>query len=236
MLSSTETVGAIPLTFYRQPIMDLRSDPPVVVGYEWLTRPPDGDALGLWRWARECGTLLALERAIYTAAAQYRAAIPGRLFLNVDPAIVALDAPPVADWEALAPIVLEITEAGLPIPRRLHFLQAAGLSLAVDDWGLGDGAFTKLTRWPVDVLKLDRSLLLDAKDSARARDALSMVALFAARWHVDLIAEGVETREEAALIRHLGIPFGQGFWWGLPEPFATGLWTLPMGGALSHGD
>lgn len=230
MLSLAEAASAVPLTFYRQPIMDLRSDPPTVAGYEWLTRPPDGDALGLWRWARERGAVLSLERTIYTAAAQYRAAIPGRLFLNIDPAVVALDAPPVSDWEALAPIVLEITEAGLPAPRRLHFLQAAGLSLAVDDWGLGDGAFTKLTRWPVDVLKLDRSLLLDAKASPRARDAIAMVAGFAARWHVDVIAEGVETRAEAALVRHLGIPYGQGFWWGRPDPFATGFWALPTGG------
>ena len=228
MLSPAGDVAGIPLTFYRQPIVDLRTDPPAVVGHEWLTRPPDGNALGLWRWARETGGLLDLEHTIYAAAAEHRAAVSGRLFLNVDPAIVGLEAPPIGQWEALAPIVLEITEVGLPSPRRLHFLQAAGLSLAVDDWGMGDGAFDKLARWPIDILKLDRALLLHAKASQRARDAIAMVATFATRYNIDLVAEGVETRDEAALVRSLHIPYGQGFWWGRPEPFATGYWPLPF--------
>ena len=222
----------VPLTFYVQPIIDLTTDTPI--GYEWLTRPRRGGSpLDLWAWARDTGQLASLEHTVYAAAATHRARIPTRLFLNVDPAMLT-DTPLQADvWRALVPVVLEVTELSVPPLVTLQTLYAAGLPLAIDDWGTGPGAFDKLARWPVEFLKLDRSLLLDARRSVRVRHLLEAVAQFAQVHHIACIAEGVELAEEAALVRQLAIPYGQGYFWARPAPLSDGYWPLPPEPQLS---
>ncbi len=126
-------------------------------------------------------------------------------------------------------LLLEITEHDeLPFDRvaaqRLLRLRERGISVALDDFGTGYSSVGYLRRWPVNVIKLDRSLLpVAGAGSAFAAidDPLELldgvVALAAALGH-DVVAEGVEHADDDRAVKAVGVRYGQGWMYARPMP------------------
>lgn len=113
-------------------------------------------------------------------------------------------------------LVLEVPEAALvghaPVARRhLRALRALGVRVAVDDFGTGGAAIAGLKGWPVDVVKLDRSLVTgvdrDAADRGVARAALELGRALG----LETVAEGVERVGQLAVLAELGCDVAQGY-------------------------
>jgi EAL domain-containing protein (putative c-di-GMP-specific phosphodiesterase class I) len=119
--------------------------------------------------------------------------------------------------------VLEITESAVGDSRsdvsvRLAELKRLGVRLAVDDFGTGYSALSQLEDMPVDMLKIDKSFI-DALGSAKQHDQLvDGIINLAHRMHLQTVAEGIETQEQATTLRRLGSDLGQGFHFAEPLP------------------
>lgn len=98
----------------------------------------------------------------------------------------------------------------------LHALSAMGIQLAIDDFGTGYSSLSYLRRFPIDTLKIDSSFVdgmtLDANDASLVRAVISMGKSLRQR----VIAEGVETAEQAAFLLDQQCDEGQGFFFGHP--------------------
>jgi len=105
----------------------------------------------------------------------------------------------------------------------------------MDDFGTGYATLTNLQQLPIDFLKIDRSFVITLKHGANARDhgnaIVAAIAQIGQTLDLETIAEGVETEEQAELLREFGCPFGQGFQFARPAPSheITRLLTRPNG-------
>lgn len=100
--------------------------------------------------------------------------------------------------------------------RTLQDLKRIGVRIAVDDFGIGYSSLNYLKRFPLDSLKLDKSLVQDVTDDAGAAAIASAVISMAASLGLKLVAEGIETEEQLAFFRERGCPRGQGYLVGRP--------------------
>lgn len=214
-----------------QPIVDLTRH--LVVGYEALTRFADGSGrhLGPEEWfaaAHELGAGADLEATCLARALTHRVSLPEGCFLslNVDPD--SLRSPRVRsvllDQQRLDGVVLEITEhrpwTWSAMQPAVEELRSIGARFAIDNAGTGQTGLRQLLEVRPEVLKLDRGIV-DGIDGDEAKEALvEMIELFSRRIGAVVLAEGVETTEEANCLRSLGIPLAQGYLFGRPaEPW-----------------
>lgn len=114
---------------------------------------------------------------------------------------------------------LELTESMVmenPEQARLVLtkLKDAGLGLALDDFGSGHSALAYLTRFPFDTLKLDKSVVRDTSD--KKATVLKWVVSMARELDMKVIAEGIESDEDAMELAKVGCPYGQSFLFGPP--------------------
>jgi EAL domain-containing protein (putative c-di-GMP-specific phosphodiesterase class I) len=122
-------------------------------------------------------------------------------------------------------IKLEVTESVLmqdpeTATRVLGQLKQLGFELAIDDFGTGYSSLSYLHRFPIDVLKVDRSFVsLMLEDSASLKIVRTVTRL-AQDLDMQVVAEGIERREELEVIRDLGCEFGQGYYFSRPYPLA----------------
>jgi diguanylate cyclase (GGDEF)-like protein/PAS domain S-box-containing protein len=122
-----------------------------------------------------------------------------------------------------ASLVLEITESALmgnadSALDTLKELKALGVRLAIDDFGTGYSSLVHLKRFPVDILKVDRSFI---SGLGRHPEDSAIVASIIGLTHalgIVAVAEGVETPEQLAALQTLGCEFGQGYLWSRPLP------------------
>jgi EAL domain-containing protein (putative c-di-GMP-specific phosphodiesterase class I) len=118
-------------------------------------------------------------------------------------------------------LCLEITEslAVEDVPRTiatLEQLKALGVRLAIDDFGTGYSSLTYLKRFPVDVVKIDRSFVMGV-DTAPVDSAIVTAVLgLADAVGMTTVAEGVETEAQLARLRELECPLVQGYLLGKP--------------------
>jgi diguanylate cyclase (GGDEF)-like protein/PAS domain S-box-containing protein len=115
-------------------------------------------------------------------------------------------------------LVLEITETVMMADtelavRRLHDLKELGVLLAMDDFGTGYSSLSYLSRYPVDILKMDRSFL--ASEHENSGLAAAIIAL-GNSLRLNVVAEGIEVPEQIASLRDLGCELGQGFFFAKP--------------------
>jgi diguanylate cyclase (GGDEF)-like protein/PAS domain S-box-containing protein len=102
--------------------------------------------------------------------------------------------------------------------RQLQQLREMGMSIAMDDFGTGYSSLSHLRQLPIDILKIDRSFVMDAdRDEEDATLVRSILAL-AKALNLVTVAEGVENKAQAALLRQAGCDFGQGYLFSRPLP------------------
>ncbi len=123
-------------------------------------------------------------------------------------------------------LVLEITEGSLMAKsedtiRVLRHLRLLGIAIAVDDFGTGYSSLSYITRFPVDVLKIDRSFVRDiCEDPADAAVAQAIIAM-AHGLGIAVVAEGIETVEQLEFLRDRACDSGQGYLVGRGTPAAA---------------
>ena len=118
-------------------------------------------------------------------------------------------------------VVLEITESVMmekgPNARRiLQELKGHGLTLAMDDFGTGYSSITTLKSLPVDILKLDRSMVEGMDRDPQDRALVSATIGLAHALSLDVVVEGVETTGELDELRSMGCDIAQGYYWYRP--------------------
>ncbi|GAB2600758.1 hypothetical protein Aab01nite_64740 [Paractinoplanes abujensis] len=188
--------------------------------------------------AEETGAVVPLGawvlRAACREAAGWRTGIPGsdalRLAVNLSPKQVA-QADLVTTVETILAetgfppdrLTLEITESVILQPDpltigRLEALRDLGIQLAVDDFGTGYSALSYLRRLPVTVLKIDRSFVTGIADDPEARSVCEAVVHLGEAFKMTVVAEGIETAEQATALIDMGCGIGQGFFFHRPLP------------------
>jgi EAL domain-containing protein (putative c-di-GMP-specific phosphodiesterase class I) len=116
---------------------------------------------------------------------------------------------------------LEMTESSL-IPNMqtalevLSGLHTLGISLSMDDFGTGYSSLSNLHSFPFDVLKIDRSFVGRMSDGDQALQIVRTIVELARVLGMDVVAEGIETREQYRLLRQMGCRYGQGFLFAKP--------------------
>ncbi|MCG8050372.1 MAG: EAL domain-containing protein, partial [Candidatus Thiodiazotropha endolucinida] len=118
-------------------------------------------------------------------------------------------------------ITLEITESLLmrdtdEAMTWLSDFKALGVSLSVDDFGTGYSSLSYLKRFPVDTMKIDRSFVSDLPDDIEDATLVRTIVAMAQSLNLSLIAEGVETREQAEFLVETGCDNLQGFYYAKP--------------------
>ena len=98
----------------------------------------------------------------------------------------------------------------------LHELQARGVSVAIDDFGTGYSNIAYLQSFPVDKLKFDRSFVVAGQESNGGKEILRAMVQLARALNVQVLAEGVETKEQEAMLLDVGIENMQGFAYSRP--------------------
>jgi len=227
------------LPFY-QPIM--RLDDGEVVGYEALLRwqherrglltPPDFINLG-----EDSGLIEQVDWLIYEQVVR-QIARGGEGYVSVNVSPRHFRSPDFADrllamFEAQGAdpsrLRVEITEVALldDAPRTLRTLSTLrqhGILAQLDDFGTGFSALSYLHRFPISVLKIDRSFIAGIGDEGRPESLglVRAILALARTLSIDTIAEGIETEEQRQALLELGCSFGQGYLLGRP--------TADMGG------
>jgi EAL domain-containing protein (putative c-di-GMP-specific phosphodiesterase class I) len=219
-----------------QPIVSL--DSLNLLGYECLGRgvhsqltSNPGELLAL---AEKCQLAADLSRSFRLAGVRDAARFNGqpRMFFNLHPAEMVNDRLLHSLCEAIAMLgnnqrmVMEVHEnivADTATLRRLsERLRQLGIGLAYDDFGAGQARLTELTEAPPDFVKLDMKLIRGIERSKPRQEIIQALARVCTDLGVGLIAEGIETEAEALICQQLGCNYGQGFFFGRPQP-ASGI-------------
>ncbi|WP_321528765.1 EAL domain-containing protein [Sedimenticola selenatireducens] len=120
-------------------------------------------------------------------------------------------------------VELELTETAVTSHREgisdiFQTLGDAGIQIAVDDFGTGCSNLATIKQLPVHKLKLDRSLVMDLCDDPTDREIATAVITMARALNLKVVAEGVETEEQAAILRTMGCDIAQGYLYSRPLP------------------
>ncbi len=120
-------------------------------------------------------------------------------------------------------LVLEITESVLMVDsaatlNRLFQLKSLGVRLAIDDFGTGYSSFAYLRRFPVDILKIDKSFVDGVATEATSGALVDAMIRIGKTLRLETVAEGVERAEQADRLRSLQCDMGQGYLFSRPIP------------------
>jgi len=215
-----------------QPIVDLRTRE--AVGFEALARfssPPSSPEAWFGRAART-GLLVELELAAARRALSRLPELPAGVFLalNASPRTIrsAAFAEVLLTAGAADRLVVELTERAegrdlAAVSGALEALRREGVRVAIDDLISGRGALEALAAIRPDLAKLDISLTRGIDADAVRKTLVSALSSLAASMGARIVAEGIESAAELAVLRSLGVPLGQGFLLGRPRPLEA--WT-----------
>ncbi len=134
-------------------------------------------------------------------------------------------------------LVLELTEGVLlaDVEQNIEILRklkASGIAIAVDDFGTGYSSLSYLKRFPVDILKIDRSFIGDVTDNHDSAGIVTAIVALARSLNLQIVAEGIETAEQLRFLCDLGVDVGQGYLMSKPLPAAE-LASAVQSGSLS---
>ncbi len=118
-------------------------------------------------------------------------------------------------------IELEITESllleeGGKVLQTLEQFQRMGISIAIDDFGTGYSALSYLARFPIDTLKIDRSFTSHVTENGHHAELVKAILSIAQSLGQAVVAEGVETAEQALFLKLHGCQVAQGYFYGKP--------------------
>jgi diguanylate cyclase (GGDEF)-like protein len=180
--------------------------------------------------AERSGTIIELGRWVLRRACErlYPGA-DGFLSMNVsatqleDPALLAVIRRAHEDGIDVTRLCLEITESAVIADLSLaHSLlaeiRAFGVKIAIDDFGAGQTSLRYLHDLPVDILKVDRTLISRLGHDDRATLIVTAIVELGRALGFSVVGEGVETAAQAHALALLGCPLGQGFYWSEPQP------------------
>jgi len=239
------------LRLHYQPVLQLHNE--AVIGVEALIRwqhptrglvqPDDfvpfaersGLIIGIGAWvvheACEQAAIWATERHLPTSQLTISVNVSGRQLARRAGLLRAVSL--ALDESGVEPtsLVLEVTESALmddaeAALRVLTELKTLGVQIAIDDFGTGYSSLVYLKRFPVDLIKIDRSFVAglgrDHEDAAIVRSVIDLVHALG----IATVAEGIETRRHLAMLQDLGCAYGQGYLWSPPVPAdQAALWT-----------
>jgi diguanylate cyclase (GGDEF)-like protein len=126
-------------------------------------------------------------------------------------------APELLELELTESAVMQDAEGAL---KTLTALKATGIRISIDDFGTGYSSLIYLRRLPIDALKIDRAFTQDMVTSADAQAIIAAIIAMAESLNLTVIAEGVETDEQMALLINHRCYYGQGFAFSKPLPAA----------------
>jgi len=232
-------LGREELSLYYQPKVDIRRGR--IIGAEALLRwysselgniSPDvfiplAENLGLINelgsWVLECACLEArywesdlgekLTVSVNVSSQQFRS---GMLLEAVDRALSL-------SGLSQCQLELEITESLLLQDSDQPFevlktLDGQGVGLALDDFGTGYSSLSYLKRFPLHVLKIDRSFIHDLEENKNSRALVEAIIAMGQSLKLDIVAEGVETKEQLSFLRHRDVDMIQGYFFSPPVP------------------
>jgi EAL domain-containing protein (putative c-di-GMP-specific phosphodiesterase class I) len=200
-----------------------------IVGFECLARFPIPPITGPDVWfadAHRVGLGIHLELAAIKRAIRDLPFFEAPIFVSLNVSESTLRSPALSSLlmgTEADRVVLELTEQ-VEVADYGELARAAaahrdnGLKIAVDDRGAGYAGFRHLLTIRPDIIKLDRLLIEGIGGDAARRALLTGVLAFAREIGAHVIAQGIETAEEYATVRRLGVDFAQGFFIGRPEP------------------
>jgi diguanylate cyclase (GGDEF)-like protein/PAS domain S-box-containing protein len=229
------------LRLFYQPVVDVCDVS--VVGVEALLRweHPEHGLVSANRFvpvAEETGLIIPIGAwVLHEACRQARAwqaaldALP-RAMVEVNLSARQIDHPDVVSTveailteTGLSPssLTLEITESALmnddaAALRVLRALKEIGVTLAIDDFGTGYSSLSHLQRFPLDVLKIDKSFVDELGDDRGGNEIVAAVVKLAHALHLQVVAEGVETEQQLEVLRGLDCDHAQGFLFARPMP------------------
>jgi len=117
--------------------------------------------------------------------------------------------------EVTESVLLENPETAISV---LLELRSLGLAIAVDDFGTGYSSLSYLHRFPIDVLKIDRSFVSNMLNDPQSLKIVRTIARLAKELGLKVVAEGVERREELVLLTDFGCELVQGYLFSPPRP------------------
>lgn len=229
------------LEVYYQPKWDFRAG--AVTGAEALVRS-NHPKLGLLSPARfipiaeDSGLVLPMGEWVLRAAIReigelHRSGFPGlriavnlsgRQFQQVELADLVAQAltengfdPVCLELELTESTLMHHTDNNLAV---LNALKATGARIAIDDFGTGYSSLSYLQQFPVDVLKIDRTFVMDLPDAAGSVAIVDAIVTLAHGLGLEVVAEGVETPEQLAFLHTHGCDEGQGYYFGRPTSLA----------------
>ncbi len=119
------------------------------------------------------------------------------------------------ELEITESVIMQDVDENIQTLRRLKDL---GLRLSIDDFGTGYSSLNYLKRFPIDVLKIDRSFVMDITSDPDDSSVVSAIIALAHSLNLKVIAEGVETAEQLAFLKERGCNEVQGFYFSKPVP------------------
>ncbi len=209
-----------------------------LVGFEALVRwqHPERGLLGPAEFiplAEETGLIVPIGEWVLRRACEEAARwAPGELLVSVNVSARQLAQADFVDVVASAlrdsgltpgSLCLELTESaviesGPATLTTLHGLKALGVRLAIDDFGTGWSSLGHLRRFPLDLLKLDRSFVSGLGTAPQDTSIAAAIISLAHALGLTTVAEGIETDEQLAMLTSLGCDLGQGYLIGRPAP------------------
>jgi diguanylate cyclase (GGDEF)-like protein len=123
-------------------------------------------------------------------------------------------------------LTLEVTEGVLvrdvdQVVDQLRAIRALGVRIAIDDFGTGYSSLSYLRRLPADIVKIDRSFVQELGNGGSSTTLVASIIELARSLHLEVVAEGVETAEQHAVLGSLSCSHAQGYLFGRPQPAAA---------------
>ncbi len=223
------------LEIHYQPIVDARDGRAVCCEALMRWRHPQRGLVSPAEFipvAEETGLIVQLGEWVLRRACQDARHWPRHIRLAVnlsarqfeEPGLKAMVASALAD-SGLDPdrLDLEITETTLmsdtiEVARKINELVGLGVRLSLDDFGAGYSSLGYLNRFPVKKVKIDRAFARQVIDSPKTQAIVGAVSMLARDLDIDLVAEGVETREQLAQLALKNVFLIQGFLFSRPKP------------------
>lgn len=163
-------------------------------------------------WQDELGADETLDIAINVSVMQLE---HGTLLHDVEQSLAESGLPPTS-------LILEITESALSTDsldsvRTIRSIRAMGIRLALDDFGTGYSSLGRLRRFPVDIVKIDRSFVT-AMTKDREGILVQSIIDLGRTLKMEVVAEGIETHAQLVALRARGATVGQGYYFAQPLP------------------